>query len=136
MGQISRNRRGKEGRGNCEGRVTKGVETRRKARNYRENGVTRNNSEDIGKIGNDTIHEYREIREDVGKYKTKRNIIEFWKFAGSNKKYRVDVTKILSTDTYSRIDRGKSTCFIRNTQLRVTLTIAISEKKRERSITG
>lgn len=129
MGQISGNWRGKKGRGNCEARDTKGVKTRRKACNYRENGVSRNNSEDIEKIGNDAAtHEYREIREDFGKYKTKRNIIEFWKFARSNKKYRVDVIKIPLTDTYSRIDYGKSTCFIWNTQLRVTSTIVISEK--------
>lgn len=115
MGQISGNWRGKEGRGNCEGRDTKGVKTRRKTCNYRENGVSRNNSEDIGKIGNDTTHEYREIRKDVGKYKTKRNIIEFWKFAGSNKKYRIDVIKISLRNTYSLIDHGKSTCFTWNT---------------------
>lgn len=111
MGQISGKRRGKEGRGNCEKQDTKGVETRRKTRNYRENGVSWNNSEDIGKIGNDATHEYSEIREGVGKYKTKRNIIKFWKFAGSNKKYRIDVIKIVSRDTY----RGKSRCFVRNT---------------------
>lgn len=40
MGQISGKRRGKEGRGNCEKQDTKGVETRRKTRNYRENGVS------------------------------------------------------------------------------------------------